>query len=413
MKISCFLLLVGIVYLTYSCVLVSAQGKAPLSLSLDSTGDWCNLQANLDKNYNGTGEEYKFTSNNRTVPLSHAIQRYNTIYSQSVVLVVYLTSVYRPPLLLEYNNTIYDVTVQYINCIISIPSLTQINGESREVSIILDQPVNNETLQILVDSVLYKTIDIQLDQHGAINRFQVYFPYDRYSHSLRVKRVAPENNIRVLVSYIHPDISQYSCQRGFQMIYNDYGEVTTACNFTGNKLYRAEMLNGLLIVEYQVTLTNANFIVLGNLQLGSLFSLDSKMGAKDPSTTYFYPMPKIQSNQLNIQVDSNNRSFIMIYGSYLDAVTLNETIIQEKQSTFSLDCTYHNETSLEKGYKEFINCTIPSSIKNSGDATVVLKPLYYPNQPITLSPYSISFAKIYRPIMSMSLLFIFILLLTI
>ncbi|KAF2069581.1 hypothetical protein CYY_009107 [Polysphondylium violaceum] len=211
-----------------------------------------------------------------------------------------------------------------------------------------------------------------------------------YTHTVEFNRESSPQTFSSSVNYINPEITSYECIRGFKQV-SPYGgpQVINKCKFVGHKLHTFFLISGIgdEIETTQVSFSSINVTLTDNLPLGVEITLDTREATnrfyKEPTGAIFQPVPKC-GKTFSYERDPNGYVIVNIQGTYLDAVSINDTKITDGDKTLALNCRYYFITSIADGYVETISCFIPQI--NYEKATITLTPTYYPNDLIVISP---------------------------
>lgn len=329
----------------------------------------------LDNNYKGDGSEFTITTNNGTVILDqYLIKRTQDSLPQ---LEAIIQTNYRPPLVVTYKGKQISQTNQTLGCI-ATPQITETSTVLKDISLLFAKA--NQLYDIYIDGERSGTYSIEMGSDGYPLPLSIYIPYTVFSHNIRAVLLPSGVTTTSVLSYTNPQIRSYNCTRGYSRV----AKIITVCTFTGDRLYRTSFIGGVRVMDSIVSLTSIVTTFIVGLPFNGSISLDENyyLDQLVPTSTdaYFRPLPK--PNQSTFEISEN--SIIQIQGSYLDAIDLISTVIVNGKKTFPINCTYSYEASQLIGYIETISCVIPKQLQIQDDATLVLVPTFYPNDPIKL-----------------------------
>jgi len=286
-----------------------------------------------------------------------------------------------------------------------IPPLTgEYPGEWANLTI-LGPSTAGQQFSVSTDGLLTE-ITLEHDSNGNAVPIPLYFSYSVFRHF-----VGMSNRIYAFsaqVGYINPAINSYSCMRGYARV----AGIVTYCNFHGDRLYETPYFSGLQVLDQVVSLTLIQATLKSILPINATFSLDKNYYLDRLTPTYltgtansFLPLPT--TNLLKFQTHDDS---VSIQGTFLDGIQLNNITLHNDGTTISLQCNYSYNASDAIGFVEYITCEIPNT-KIKQDATIVLVPTFYSDQPIELKSESISFGIVIQPsIFTTTTLFLFTLL---
>ncbi|KAF2068932.1 hypothetical protein CYY_009745, partial [Polysphondylium violaceum] len=384
--------------------------EPPFTFSLSGS---CAYSTSLPTAYAGDLSEFKFTTNDGNVTLEKAYRIWDTTYQPT--LFAYLTVDYQPPVIFHYKGVSYDITRPSPGCVlVNKAVLKESKGQNLEISILISEPENGESLEVYVDDVKSGTFKVKLDTNNIIEPFSLYFPYTQYTHTVRFNRLSLDQSFSAKITYAKPEIISQECVRGFQKINADQPpHIINTCQFVGNKFHSFDLLSGVGIVgNARVSLTSISLNLTGNLVLGAPLTLDTKDGPysyyNDFTNDTFRPQPRGSSSTFIYGKDANGFRTAIVKGSYLDAIAIDQVQVLDLTNNeyFNVGnfCRYSAETSLEDGYQEMLSCLVPT-LKNYEKAAILLTPIYYPNQTLIFHTEKMASSSSYTTPSLSSLLF--------
>jgi len=381
------------------CYLINAKILVTYYRDYDIRGNIFGAEI-LDTDYQGDGSEFSWTTNNGTVKFPQYLTRRSMENIPVVIAIV--SGVYREPIIASCNGTqVYNTTLGGVY----IPPLTgEYPGEWANLTI-LGPSTAGQQFSVSTDGLLTE-ITLEHDSNGNAVPIPLYFSYSVFRHF-----VGMSNRIYAFsaqVGYINPAINSYSCMRGYARV----AGIVTYCNFHGDRLYETPYFSGLQVLDQVVSLTLIQATLKSILPINATFSLDKNYYLDRLTPTYltgtansFLPLPT--TNLLKFQTHDDS---VSIQGTFLDGIQLNNITLHNDGTTISLQCNYSYNASDAIGFVEYITCEIPNT-KIKQDATIVLVPTFYSDQPIELKSESISFGIVIQPsIFTTTTLFLFTLL---